>query len=242
MNSENALSRRHFPFFQKLDMQFDTDKILAEMKVIEELNDGWGDMKHGSPLVNELTAGRERLTQAFQDEDGDYHSYEQIILTDFDDARRGTREMQLAGGAYAQYRQDMSRAANGLDESAYNKPRDFMESAPYISEVLASFGDPITRARFARVKPGFTIKPHIDYDTRYGMRYHIALTTNDECHIGFRRNKKQEFDVRHIPVDGHVYFLNAGFEHYADNLGDTDRIHLVIGVNGQTLMDNYVIR
>lgn len=238
MTLDNALSRRHFPFIQKLNFRVDVDRIMAELEEIETTNQGWGDMKHGSPLVSELTAGRERLTQAFQDEDGDYHSYEQIICTDYDE-NYGKREVDEHDGKFSRYRADMTKAASGLNESAYSKLRPFMEQATYLQSVLNRFEDPISRARFAKVKPGFKIKPHIDYDTRYGMRYHIALKTNGQCHIGFRRNKKQDFEVHHIPVDGHVYFVNAGFEHYADNLGEDERIHLVIGVQGQKLMEQY---
>ena len=237
-DQDSQLSRRSFPFIQRLDVQYDPERVLHELSVIEKLNQGWNDMKHGSALVSELTAGRERLTQAFQDEDGDYHSYEQIICTEF---AGPAPNVEVIDEKFSRYRADMQRAHTGLNEAAYNKMRFFMDKAPYTTELLNSLSDPISRARFAKVKPNFKIKPHIDYDTRYGMRYHMALTTNKDCAIGFRRNKNSDFEVHHIPVDGYLYFVNAGFEHYAENMGDTERVHLVIGTVGQTLMKDHII-
>lgn len=232
------LTRKHFPFYEKLDLQFDPEKIMAELKILEELNGGWNDMKTNAPLIKELTHGRDRLTQVFQNDDGEYHSYEQIICTEYNEDQNATKTIDATGGTLSQYKQDMDKAKSGLNESAYNQLRPMMDNAPYIRDVLEQFQDPISRARFARIQPDFQIKPHIDYCTRYGMRYHIALTTNDDCKLGFRHSPKDDFEVLHIPVDGHVYFVNAGFEHYAENMGDTERTHFVVGVTGQSLMNN----
>ena len=229
--------RRSYPFLCKTKYKFDLDRLREEAAALEEIN-GWNDMKHDSELVKNLIKGRERLTQAFANDDGEYHDYEQMIVTHIDD------EPEVAGGVsvskYEQYKLDMKRAASGLDESKYGQFRDVMDAAPYTKEILNSLPDPLARVRYAKLKPHFAIKPHIDYDTTYGMRYHIALHTNDKCELGFRRNRNEDFATFHIPTDGHLYFINQGFEHYANNYGDEDRIHMVIGLSGQALMEPYV--
>ena len=91
------------------------------------------------------------------------------------------------------------------------------------------------RTRFANLAPKSEVKPHIDYDTLYGVRLHIALSTNDECFNGGWDKDGNEISY-HIPADGSVWFVNPGVKHYAKNNGDTPRNHLIISMDSQEML------
>jgi aspartyl/asparaginyl beta-hydroxylase (cupin superfamily) len=87
-----------------------------------------------------------------------------------------------------------------------------------------------TRTRFTLLKPKQEVKPHIDNDPSYIIRIHFPVFTNLDCKFGFIwQGKKYEY---HMEV-GKVYMVNNGITHWAYNAGDTDRMHLVVSVNGQ---------
>ena len=207
---QNLLSntRHSYPYLVKTDYRFDLDKLREEMAAIEKQN-GWEDMTNESNLVAGLIQGRKRLTQAFANDTGVYDDYKQMIVTDID--RENVDESDIAfvndDKKYSTYKTDMTRGTAIQDETLYGNLRDVMDVAPYTSKMLQSFPDPLARVRYAKIKPKFAIKPHIDYNTTYGMRYHIALYTNDKCKVGFRRNKTQEFEEFHIPADGYLYYF-----------------------------------
>lgn len=96
--------------------------------------------------------------------------------------------------------------------------------------------DRVTRVRLACLKNNYSIRPHIDYDPEYIVRYHIPLITNDQCHLNTIRNGI-EYQT-HFPADGRIYFLNTGFKHWASNNSNVDRIHLIVDVNGQNLLNS----
>ena len=100
----------------------------------------------------------------------------------------------------------------------------------YIEEVINSFKGETHRARVAIMEPGCLIKPHIDYNTDYSVRYHIPLTTNKDC--GFFVIKDGE-KIHQQMKPGEVWFLNQGLRHSAWNKGKTSRSHIIISVNGQ---------
>ena len=242
---KNLLSntRHSYPYLVKTDYRFDLDILREEMAAIEKQN-GWEDMTNESKLVSGLIQGRKRLTQAFANDSGEYDDYKQMIVTDIDREHVDENSVAIVNDdeKFATYKTDMKRSSAIQDETLYGNLRDVMSVAPYTSNMLKSFPDPLARVRYAKIKPNFAIKPHIDYNTTYGMRYHIALYTNDKCKVGFRRNKTQEFEEFHIPADGHLYYFNQGFEHFANNYGDEERVHIVIGLGGQQLMEPYKIK
>lgn len=117
------------------------------------------------------------------------------------------------------------------DERNYTKLVNWVRGT-YIEEVLNKFKSQYTRCRFNVVRPGGYILPHIDYNTDYSVRYQIPIQTNDWSYFGIQR-KNEKPDVRHFPADGSTWFFNPGWNHSAWNMGKTDRIHMIISVNGQ---------
>jgi Aspartyl/Asparaginyl beta-hydroxylase len=231
--------RKDFPLFQKMPIKVDLELLKKDLLVLETRNN-WLDINPETKYYESLIKNREHLLEKFADKDGKFTTYNQIVLTEFDiDTYVGISEQTVEeivdksyNQKYSRYKKDVLEIVAEQNEKNYGKFRSLISDLEYTKQLLSGFKNKVTRARFARLKPGGDIKPHIDNNVGYGVRYHIALETNDDCYIAIRRNPKQDFEYFHIPADGYLYYINVGFEHFAINNGKTDRIHLVIGVNG----------
>lgn len=120
------------------------------------------------------------------------------------------------------------------DEHNYGKRNHLSKGE--VENVLNKFKGKLTRVRFAYLAPGFSLKPHIDYDPSYITRFHIPLITNDKCLMGVK--VKGETQKVHFPANGNVYFLNSGLTHWAENNSDIERIHLIVDTKDQTDLEN----
>lgn len=85
-----------------------------------------------------------------------------------------------------------------------------------LSRPIYDIGLELFRTRILVADPGHDSIRHIDYD----WRYHIPITTNEQCYLEYNNGKKI-----HLPADGHPYVVNAGFIHKFCNLGNTTRYH-----------------
>lgn len=234
-----TLDRKDFPFLQKMPMIVDVDALKAELSILETRNN-WADINPETKYYESLIKDREHLLAKFADKDGKFSTYNQIVLTEFDpETYSGIRDQTVDHIAnesesrkYSRYRRDVLEIVADQNEKNYGKFRSLMSDLTAIEQLLTSFKNKVTRARFAKLKAGADIKPHIDNNVGYGVRYHLALETNPDCYLAIRRSPTTEYEYFHIPVDGHLYYFNVGFEHFAVNNGTTDRVHLVIGVNG----------
>ncbi|SVD68597.1 uncharacterized protein METZ01_LOCUS421451, partial [marine metagenome] len=104
----------------------------------------------------------------------------------------------------------------------------------YIEEVLNTFKSQVTRVHMRKMLPEGFLNYHMDYDTKYSIRFHIPLKTNADCYFKFKESKETDHEETiHIPADGSCYFFNQGQYHSAFNKGKTERDHLVISVYGQ---------
>lgn len=106
----------------------------------------------------------------------------------------------------------------------------FLPNLGYIDSILTMLKAVPTRTRFTLLKPGQEVKPHIDNDPSYIIRVHFPVFTNPQCKFGFNwKGKTYEY---HMEL-GKVYMVNNGITHWAYNSGNTERMHLVVSVNGQ---------
>lgn len=102
----------------------------------------------------------------------------------------------------------------------------FLARTPYFAEVIAAFQCPVTCVRLMRLTPGSRIKEHRDHDLAAEegwARIHVPVTTNAAV----------EFFVNREPVTmlpGEAWYLRLSDPHSAANLGDEDRVHMVIDV------------
>ena len=105
-----------------------------------------------------------------------------------------------------------------------------LAACPYFRAVLATFACPLQAVRLMRLTPGSVIKEHSDHDLCYeqgSVRIHIPIITNDG--VVFELNRR-----RVMLEAGSCWYLRLSDPHSVTNLGETDRVHLVIdaSVNG----------
>ena len=210
--------REELPFFKKLPYTFDVNRILKDFDLIKDKNDdltiegGYGDLvgSKAPKLENAFSIGKytEYVDGMVK---GDYT---QVGMTQYNpDAVNREYNIKISN--------------KRPDERHYNALRPELEGS-YIQEVMNTFRGEATRTRIAILKPGAAIKPHIDYNTDYSVRYHIPLKTNNLC--GFDNvDKAGNREEIHMGL-GECWFLNQGFRHSAWNNGETERWHLIVSV------------
>lgn len=167
------------------------------------------------------------------DIDWERASYQQISLVDFDESYNLDQRTEKSGTRW-----DTTVAKNNprADERFFRKRHQ--DVPEYFNHVLDTIGREIVhRTRFAKLNPKSQIKPHIDYNTEYGIRLHIPIITNEGCTFGGIDPVTGETQERHFPTDGSVWFINPGVKHWAKNDGDQERVHLIISVDSQEILN-----
>ena len=229
-------SRFDLPVIKQLDIKFDIDRLKKELaeysqnKTWDGLGSDYADMCEAHTRLPKMFFTEKELdgVDCVCDLDWDNSSYKQLSLTEYDESYDITQRKELSGSAWDKR---IAKKDTRADERWYRKFKD--DLPPYLREVLSYFPN-FHRSRFALLKPGNKVKPHIDYDTTYGIRLHIALETNDECYNGGWDKDGNEIK-EHIPADGSVWFINPGVKHYAVNGGTTPRNHLIISIDSQEI-------
>jgi len=95
---------------------------------------------------------------------------------------------------------------------------------PTIQAVLRAFACPLESVRLLRLAPGGQIREHHDPGLKYEngvARLHVPLLTNDASEFYLD-------NARVVMARGTCWYLNFDLPHRVQNLGATDRIHLVI--------------
>ena len=226
--------RFELPVIARLDIRFDINRLRYELAKFEQ-GKIWDGL--GSDYASLCETHTKLPKMFFKDEeleginhvcdlDWEKVSYQQLSLTEFDDGFSLDQRQQLSGSAWDKR---IAKHDTEADERWFRKIKE--DVPPYLREILGYFKGS-HRARFASLAPYSKVKPHIDYDTLYGIRLHIALSTNDHCYNGGWDKDDNEVKY-HIPDDGSVWFVNPGVKHYADNDGDTARNHLIISIDSQ---------
>ena len=229
--------RHELPVIARLDYRFDIDRLRKELdqfaqdKVWDGLGSDYAHMCETHTKLPKMFFKEEELEEVdcVCDLDWETSSYQQLSLTEFDESYDLSQRTELSGSAWDTR---VAKRDPKADERWYRKVKDDVPS--YLREVLNTFTGS-HRTRFANLAPNSEVKPHIDYDTLYGVRLHIALETNDQCYNGGW--DKDGNEVRHhIPADGSVWLVNPGVKHYAVNAGSTTRNHLIISLDSQSIL------
>jgi hypothetical protein len=114
-----------------------------------------------------------------------------------------------------------------IDERNYTKLPDGLRGT-YIEELLGKFIALPVRARFVKLEPGQEVGKHIDYSPKYALKAHIPVKTNADSYMTFA-----EDGIKcHLPI-GEVSIVNTAIMHDAVNFGETERIHLIVSLDGQ---------
>lgn len=229
--------RHELPVLKRLNITVDIDRLRAELagfaegKVWDGLGAEYASLCETHTRLPKMFFKPEELEgiECVCDLDWEKTSYQQLSLTEFDETYDLSQRTEKSG---SQWDNRVAKHRTEADERWFRKVKG--DVPPYMRELLGFFPN-AHRARFARLAPFSTVKPHIDYDTLYGIRIHVALETNDECYNGGW--DKDGNEVReHIPADGSVWFINPGVKHYAVNNGPTPRNHLIISLDTQSIL------
>lgn len=91
-----------------------------------------------------------------------------------------------------------------------------------LGNVLVALGD-IGEARLLKLNPEDVYTAHTDPDDRY----HLSITTTPYSYVA----DLNKCTLHHLPIDGHIWYMDTSIMHSAINLGGGDeRIHLNVRV------------
>lgn len=99
-----------------------------------------------------------------------------------------------------------------------------LDQCPAFRAVLSALKCPLLSVRLLRLTPGSVIREHSDWDLsaeHETVRLHVAVRTNPQ--VEFYVNGE-----RVILREGECWYLDLSKPHRVQNLGLTDRVHLVI--------------
>lgn len=104
---------------------------------------------------------------------------------------------------------------------------DALNSAPYLQQVLASFGQVIGRSRLMRLASGTEVPPHTDTNFHWfrRVRIHIPIITDEN--VIFQCGDKS-LNMK----TGNAWIFDSWKYHEVHNNGKTLRVHLVIDTCG----------
>lgn len=124
------------------------------------------------------------------------------------------------------------RSIGGQSDNIFVSPQEgaqytntsFLESSPYLQEVLNSFHCPLLAVRLLKLEAGASIKEHKDTDLAFEkgeIRIHIPVQTHPAVEFMLDKERMQL-------GEGECWYMNFNLPHAIYNKSTTDRIHLVI--------------
>ena len=118
-----------------------------------------------------------------------------------------------------------------LDEHNWNTPCEIYKDSKIRHTIEKQFSSTPIRVRIVRLRSGYCLPPHIDYDPTYAVRVVVPIVTHRNIkNVFWKHGVKHSV---HLPADGSAYFLNVGFRHGVENHSDVDRISLMFSLRSQ---------
>jgi hypothetical protein len=237
------LTRKQLPHYAKIKMRIDLERLRKYI-----IDNGYTDYSRFNDInISEESDSNQKgfvlanqfcRNNYFKEEGSPMlvgEAFKQLYLTSIPLEKMNTSRERLeetSNSIFSRQRRlkrDSDVYVNEADEYNYTERNEHYSGM--LAEILDGFKSPKTRVRLAVIAPGFTIKPHFDYDPSYVTRYHIPIFTNPDVKFGAKtKNGDVEY---HMAADGSVYFFNAGLVHWVHNGGTEPRLHLLIDTNGQ---------
>lgn len=225
------LNKNQLPAYKKLKIRFDPDRLLEDLRYLMKersfnaYDNEYKDLFHG----NTLDDGKANLHN--QNYSNIKDQFNTLPLTVFDEDFDLSKRVELSNSIW-----DRKVAKNNpkFDERFYRKLVDGIPE--HTASVIETFSPYVHRTRYTKLKSGQRISEHVDYDTKYSVRLMMAIDTNDKCSNHWRMPDGTIESV-HLPADGTIWFINQGIPHWAINDGDTDRVHIVLSVDSQKVLD-----
>lgn len=248
--------RQQLPLFAKLNFKVDIERLQKEFYEMGYDNwDMYNGLSYGNNTEDGLVVRRVLLEYFLTDEEKAERAgkavaeggeaYKMLCITEFNgnpdehsqDLASKLGDSGLSPQHFARRMEKVSDPSHPnyspiADEKLYDKRNEFCKG--YINEVMDMLEENIghvARSRYAVLKAGEEIKPHLDINTDKAIRIHIPLITHEDVKIGVK-GKKAEHEI-HMAADGGVWFMNQGYSHWVKNDSNIDRVHLVFVVMGQ---------
>ncbi|MCZ0932211.1 MAG: aspartyl/asparaginyl beta-hydroxylase domain-containing protein [Oligoflexia bacterium] len=230
--------RFDLPVLKKLNLQFDIEKLqqsyeqFIKGKTWDGLGNEYASLCESHTRLPKMFFKDEELKEVKSVCDLNWNntSYKQLSLTDFDESFKLNMSKKKEDSKWSRR---IALRNPKADERWFSKIKE--DVPEYFRFVLKTIKN-THRTRFSNLAPKSFIKPHFDYNTDYSIRVHIAIKSNKHCMNG-GWDKKGHLHKNHIPADGSVWFVNPGVRHFAINEGDTERVHLIISVDSQRLLN-----
>jgi len=107
------------------------------------------------------------------------------------------------------------------------KPTRYLETMPYTAQVIASFGEVVSRSRIMIIEGGGALPMHCDINYHWysRVRIHIPVVTNSRVEFTCAGHKA------HMPA-GEAWLLDTWNSHQVRNDSGETRIHLVVDTAG----------
>lgn len=236
------LTRKQLPLFGKIKKTVDLSRLLTycidrgytNYDSFIDVQYGKND-KHSAFLTAHAYSKSNFFTEPEETQQMQGEKYKQLYLTEIDPAKLVSSIEQIAATSRSMFSKNKRRlqtSTNYLpeaDEHNYGYRNEHVKDI--FEEIIDMFDSPVCRVRLAVLMPDFSIKPHVDYDPSYIVRYHIPIITNEHVRFG-GKIKEEEYEYT-MPADGSIYFFNSGHLHWVGNYGKEPRLHLIVDTNGQ---------
>ena len=156
------------------------------------------------------------------------------------DARRLEKEVHNLGHAHWMRHPSGMRgnsaiplvSSGGGDNDSFEgekKPTPHLERCAYMQQVMASFGEVLSRSRLMKLDAGAEVSLHVDFNYHWfsRVRIHIPIVTGPEVIFHCGREKL------HM-AQGECWIFDSWRRHRVINGGTLDRVHLVIDLCGSS--------
>ena len=104
-----------------------------------------------------------------------------------------------------------------------------LAKCPYMQQVMASFGEVLSRSRLMRLAAGAEVSPHVDFNYHWFSRVRIHIPVVTSPSVIFRCGLEQ----LHMQA-GECWIFDSWRRHQVVNGGGATRVHLVIDTCGSS--------
>ena len=157
----------------------------------------------------------------------------------FDAGRLEEELLNLGGGRWMRHPSRLRGnsaipliTSGGGDNDSFEgekKPTPHLEPCPYMRQVMAGFGEVLSRSRLMKLDAGAEVSLHVDFNYHWfsRVRIHIPIVTSPEVIFQCGREKL------HMAA-GECWIFDSWRRHRVVNGGTRDRVHLVIDLCGSS--------